>query len=228
MLKRLFIIAAIGLAACTQAPAPVPTEESDIRNIENVSERVRASSDSVPEWVETEISGVEVGMWLPPGWQADTVRGLSVVEHMGSIRTNEPARGIVLHVFVPDLDQLLPSVGDSDNLAYAALEQVASSPEHTNGAYISTPVAFEWKGYPAAYYLYTTHDRMHGLVLALTTARQRAIVVTNVTASADDSERLPSVLPQILRDLHIDRQQLDDAFLAALPNPLMWPVIGNN
>ena len=187
-----------------------------------------AASDSVPEWVETEVNGVEIGMWLPPGWQVDTLRGLSVVEHMGSIRTDEPARGIVLYVFVPDLDQLLPNVSESDNLAYAALEQVAASPEHTNGAHVSRPVAFEWKGYPAAYYLYTTRDRMYGLVLALVAARQRAIVVTNVTAPAEDIDRLRSVLPQMLKDLHIDRQQLDDTFLASLPDPLIWPDSGSN
>ncbi len=225
MLKPLLILAALSLAACAQAPTAPPPESSAIRNLENVSERSLAVSTTAPEWVETEIDGVQVGMWLPPGWQADTARGLSVVEHMGSIQANEPARGITLYVFVPNLDQLLTSPTESENLAYAALQRVAASPQHTEGARLSSPVAFEWKGHPAAYYLYTTHDRMHGLVLAVTTSRQQAIVVANVAAPADERERLRTMLPEILKDLHIDRQRIDDALLAALPDPLTFPAL---
>lgn len=221
MLKQVSVLLIVLLTACTEIPAAPPVTESNIQNVAIPSTRL-AAVDS-PRWVETEMSGVKIGAWLPVGWQADTTGGLTMVEHMGSLHSGEVATGITVRIFVPEVEALVADAGDHENLAFAVLESVAISPELTDGAQVSEPVAFRWNDHHAAYYLFAAPDDVDGLVVALAMADEHKIVVANIAAPRAEMQRLQAVLPQLIGELQINRQRLNGEFISALPDPLVFP-----
>jgi len=227
MLKRLpiiFIVVSLFASSCGQVistSAPIPTADEQ----DDEATATGEVQEAIPRWIETQISDLEIGAWLPPHWQTDTSNGLSMVEHMGSIHNGQPSHGITMYIFVPDIGQMLPELDESDNLAYEVLARVADSPEHVHGIEISPPTAFTWGTRDAAYYLYTygdpTHEQFHGVVLAVTHGQK--VVGISVMAPSTESARIRNAIPQILHGMSIDKQHLSDDFPDILPDPLVFP-----
>ena len=226
MIKRLPVIIVVLLftTSCGQVTSPA----SPIPSADETTDAITQSDalqEETPRWIETQISDLEVGAWLPPKWQADTTNGLTMVEHMGSIHSGQPSRGITMYIFVPDIRDLISELDASDNLAYKVLERVAGSPEHVHGIEIGPPIAFTWGARDAAYYLYTyggpDHEQFHGVVLAVTHGRE--VVAMSVMAPGTESARIRSAIPQILQGMSINKQHLSDAFPDILPDPLIFP-----
>jgi hypothetical protein len=225
MLKQALsvFVVALFLAACTEVPANSVTPEAIIENVDNASIRPAPAAD-VPQWVETEMQGIDIGMWLPPGWQADTRGGLTLVEHMGSFSTGTPTAGIMVYMFVPNLAELGSSADSHSNLAYSSLLRVVQSPEHTHGATVSVPVSFRWGTHDAAYYLFSAKNDVRGMVVAVAIPNSQRIIVANITAPAAEIERLRDLLPQLLGDMRLNRVRLDSDALTSLPAPLVFPL----
>lgn len=223
MLKFLCIgMLIILLASCTQSTVDIPNTANPIQNVENPGTTLNAErSQDAPEWIETDINGVALGVWLPPGWQYDDTGGLTLIEHMSSIDTGVPTETITVYFFVPELDQLLNSDQVHDNLAYAALHEVTHSPEHTGAAEVTQPVQATWDELDAAYYTYTAPDGVRGWVLAFAVPDDDKIVVANVTAPQSEINRLHAILAPLFRDLRINRQRLGDSLPSELPDILI-------
>ncbi|MCA9903056.1 MAG: hypothetical protein KC547_04290 [Anaerolineae bacterium] len=226
MIKHLPVIFVVVLltASCgqiTPTASPVPSTTPDAAE----NPQTPAHTDEPAKWVETQIGNFDIGAWVPANWEADTTNGLTMVEHMGSIRSGRPSSGITIYIFVPDISEIVQDTETSDNLAYAMLEHVSGSPEHMQGVEISPTEAFNWGAHEAAYYLYTygegKHEGLHGMVLAVTHGRE--IIVINVMAPRAESARIRSVIPHILQGLSINHEHLSDASPDALPDPLVFP-----
>ncbi|MDX2137404.1 MAG: hypothetical protein SF123_04865 [Chloroflexota bacterium] len=226
MLKFVFVaLLVVMLAACTQADTSPSSVEPVIINVDNPSVRPQPDSN-MPRLIEQELEGVRVGVWLPPGWQADEsdARALTLVESMGSLDTDEPASGVRLSLFVPDLGAILPDVNRHDNIAHAALTAVVASREQVGGATTSAPQALEWEGRVAAYYLFSSETGEHGIVIGLAlTDETPTLAVINISAPEPDSSRIEAMLPTLLGDLSIGGYTLDATFINALPSPLVFP-----
>lgn len=226
MIKHLPIIIVILLLApscgqITPTATPVPSTTPDATE----SPQTQTATDESTKWVETQIGDFDIGAWIPAHWEADTTNGLTIVEHMGSIRSGRPSSGITIYIFVPDISEIVLGTETSDNLAYEVLEHVSGSPEHMQGVEISPTEAFSWGAHEAAYYLYSygqgEHEGLHGMVLAVTHGRE--IIVINVMAPRTESSRIRSVIPQILQGLSINHEHLSASFPDALPDLLVFP-----
>jgi hypothetical protein len=169
------------------------------------------------------MAGIEIGAWLPVGWQVDTTGGLMMVEHMGTLAGSETEMGITVRIFVPESAVLTNMRSEHENLAYAVLEYVAMSPELMGGARTTVPTPFVWNEHHAAYYLFDAPDAVQGLVVALALVDSGKIVVVNITAPHSEAGRLRTVVPDLLGDLRVDRQRLNAEFLRHLPDPMIFP-----
>jgi hypothetical protein len=225
MLKFVFVALLVMLAACSQADTLPSPADSVIINVDNPS--IRSQPDeNMPRLIEQELERVRVAVWLPPGWQADAsdARALTLVESMGSLDTDEPASGVRLSLFVPDLDTILPAGNTHDNIAHAALSAVVVSREQVGGATTSAPQVLAWQGCDAAYYLFSSDTGEHGIVIALALPEASPLLaVINVSAPASDAASIEAMLPTLLGELSIGNYMLDETFIAALPSPLVFP-----
>lgn len=217
------VMLAFFLSSCAQSTVDIQDNANSIQNVENTGTTLNVNHpQDAPEWIETDINGVDLGVWLPPGWQYDDTGGLTLVEHMMSIDTDTPAQMITLYFFVPELDGILDRNQAHDNLAYAALHEVAESPDLIGAAEVTRPVKATWGEVDAAYYTYTAPDRVQGWVLAFTVPNDDQIVVANVTAPQREISRLRDMLPLLLNDLRVNRLRLGDS----LPTNLSDLLIG--
>jgi hypothetical protein len=224
MIKHV-LVALVGfiLAACSQT-APVTPPTATLQQPTRVASLAPTiAAIPTPRWIETEVDNIDVGMWLPVGWEADTTNGLTLVEHLSSIQRGIPVTGIIVYVFVPDLSSILSGDEQPENLAHAALDNVTHSPAHTGDAIVSEAVGFVWDRHHASYYLYSNEDGVCGIVLAVALNASQ-IVVVNVTAPTEESHRMRDMLPQILGDMELNETQFSESFISSLPDPLMFPM----
>lgn len=210
MLKRFLLAAMLLLMAACQSAAPTETSTETIPN------------SSEPQWLETQMNGVSLGMWKPRGWETDVSDGLVLAEHTistsGSIES-----GMLIYVFVPPVDDFHVAAGDS-NFAWAVLNQVVKMPSHTgNDVSFSQPASFEWDAHDAAYYLLTTGDGVRAVVLALALPGESKVVVCNISVPMAQADRIRAMIPRILDGLTINGMALDGTALDRLPDPLPFP-----
>lgn len=221
MLKWIVISAAILVSACQPIQqitptAPVePTDEADVS---------ATTEETVDLWTETEMDGVRLRLPMPHGWTAETRDGLILVEHMSSIATEEPASGILLYVFVPQLDHFNLPDPEIDNAALAVLRQVVNMPhEIGHNAVASEPVPFVWSDHQAAYYLLSNHDGIKTIVIAVELPESRKLVVCNISLPANQIDRVRALLPTVLDGLTVNGMRLSGDDLNVLPDPLIFP-----
>lgn len=210
------------VTSCTQSTVDIPNTANPIQNVGNTGTTLNVNrSRNAPEWIVADINGVDLGVWLPAGWQYDVTGGLTLIEHMGSIDTGAPAQTITLYFFVPELDGILGRDEEHDNLAYAALNEVAGSRDRIGSAEVTRPVEASWGEVEAAYYTYTAPQDMRGWVLAFTVPNDDQILVANVTAPQTEIIRLRAILPPLLNDLRVNRVRLGDSLPAELSDLLL-------
>ena len=242
MLKRFLIGAALLLAACqsamptettlitpsvgvpTGAPTDVPTGfPTDIPSGNTtVSTTPSSWSTPAPDWLETQMNGVSLGMWTPDGWETDVSDGLVMAEHPLT-RSGAMMGGMLVYVFVPLLDDFNLTEGDS-NFAWAVLDKVVKMPSHTgHDVTVSDPTGFKWGEYDAAYYLLTTGDGVRVFVLAVALPGLQKVVVCNISIPANQANRIRAMLPQLLNGLTVNGMTMSGAALDVLPDPLPFP-----
>jgi len=185
-----------------------------------------SAANTAPQWIQTEMNGVSIGCWQPPGWLIDTTDGLLLAEHTLSLATGEPSSGMMVYVFVPQVEHLDVVPEDTHNFALAVLSQIVTSPEHMGtDVAVSEPQEFQWGAHHAAYYLITSGDGYNMVVIgiALPDDHERLVVI-NAAIPAAQSALLRPALPRILNDLMIDGVEMDVTALGGLPNPLDFPI----
>jgi hypothetical protein len=195
---------------------------------ESVRLPVADPSTSVSDmiWLETETAGVELGLWKPAGWAADTRSGLALVEQVSEVG-DHPAQameGVVVHFFFPDLGNFDLSAG-SPNLAMDIMTQAAVLPEVRESAVaISAPAAFEWRDHDAAYYLLTGQSDTRTLVIGIFLPEKDKLLAINVSMPAHEAGQIREMLPALFADFMIDGIELGGADLNRLPQPLPFPL----
>lgn len=221
MLMRVLILAVTLLASCQSlalSNAPGATEAPETAPTEDI-------------WMETEMNGVRLGVWMPSGW--DTARsaelgggpeGLMLAEYRPAGDSSDLEVGVLVYLFAPPLDHFYIPEDSSENAALSVLDQVVQMPSQIGfDAIASRPVEFEWDGHDAAYYLLSSSNSIKTIVLAVETQIDHRLVICNINMPASEAERVRRMLPEILDGLMIDDQPMNGDGLAVLPDPLVFP-----
>lgn len=230
MLIRFFIAAALFLTACQPfASAETVTTIEPTEGVDTpidtpttqITETLLAA-DAAPDWVETEMNGVRLGMWKPAGWEIDQSQGLVLAER-NYMPTGLVAGGMLINCFVPLVDEFGVNGGES-NFALAILTKVVKMPSHTgHDVTVSEPIGFTWGEHQAAYYLLATGTGMRALVLAIALPDESKVVACNVSITMSQAQRIRVMLPQLLDGMTVDGSAMDGSALNALPDPLPFP-----
>ena len=226
MLIRFLIAAVLFLTACqpfASAETVVTLETAEVVDTPTaqITEDPPAAAPA-PDWVETVMNGVSLGMWKPAGWEIDQSQGLVLAE-----RTDSPrglvAGGMLIYCFVPPVDEFGVN-GNESNFALAVLTKVVKMPSHTgHDVAVSAPVGFTWDDHQAAYYLLATGTGMRALVLALALPGEGKVVACNVSVSMSQAERIRAMLPHLLDGMTVEGSVMGGAALDTLPDPLPFP-----
>lgn len=227
MLIRFFIAAALFMTACQPfasaetTVAPIETSEVADTPTIPITEDSPAASQA-PDWVETEMNGVQLGMWKPAGWEFDQSQGLVLAERNPSPQ-GLVAGGMLIYCFVPPVDEYGIASEHDGNFALAVLVKVVSMPSHMNDVTVSDPVGFMWGEHQAAYYLLATGTGMRAVVLAIALPTDSKVVACNVSITMSQAQRIRMMLPQLLDGLTVDNNVMDGSALDILPDPLPFP-----
>ncbi len=225
------LLIALCLGACQNIDIPMPTPtpvativtSSTTLSAGNIPELTEIASANRPKtWVETTINGIQVGCWIPATWQVDDYDGLVMVD-----AATDADKSMLIYVFAPATqDFAFPTSEAGTSYALEVLRQVVQMPVHIGADMaLSEPVAFAWGDHDAAYYLLTSDDGVHALVLAITVPGEHKLVVLNISLSAQVAGTMRDKLPDLLDGLTINGVRLTGASLSALPDPLNFPVI---
>ncbi|MBL8148230.1 MAG: hypothetical protein JNL34_17775 [Anaerolineae bacterium] len=201
------------LVACsTQSVPPTPTPP-------------QLTAPPETTWLEGEAAGVEFGMWKPPGWDADTRGGLVLAEQTTetSAAAGSAIRGAVVNFFCPNLD-IFARHAEAPNRAMDIMSQAIALPHVRSVAMgISEPVAFDWHGHDAAYYLLSGNGGIRTLVIGVYLPKRDALLAANISMPAHEVERVRAMLPQLFAGFVIDGVELGGEALDSLPQPLVFP-----
>jgi hypothetical protein len=227
MVIRFLIAAALFLTACQpSATAGTGTLIETVEVINTPTLQITEEPPEViqePDWVETEMNGVSLGMWKPAGWEIDQSQGLVLAEGKDTPQ-GLVAGGMLIYCFVPLVDEFGVNGDDESNFALAVLAKVVKMPSYTgHDIAVSLPVGFTWDDHQAAYYLLATGAGMRALVLAVALPGEGKVVACNVSISMSQAYRIRTMLPQLLDGLTVEGRVMDGAALDALPDPLPFP-----
>lgn len=230
MLKWLVIAVIAVLAACQTAPpalnsteAPPQTLISADTNPDPSAGPQSSETPSPRRWLDVNLEGVALGLWMPAGWNAEHVNGLVMTEHSLHIETRTPDQAMMVYIFVPSMrDFEMPD--ETHNFAQAVLAQVIRMPDHIgHDTVVSQPVAFEWSDHEAAYYLLSGPEGMRTMVLAVAVPDSDKLVVCNVSMPESQVEHAARELPSIFDGLTIDGREMDARDLEGLLSSLRFP-----
>jgi hypothetical protein len=216
MMKRLLILAAaLVLAACSsESVTPTPPAAT-----------VAPSTQTAGgDWVQFADDEIRVAIQTPAGWMAVADDyGILLAEHAEPLGATTQPDGMIIYIFVPAMDEINFTLHEDANMAWEVLSQVAKMPDYVHDAVVSEPVAFEWDGHQAAYYLLTSHDGSRTVVLAVALPAQDKLIVANVSAPAHDAHHIRDMLPGILSSFTVNGKVMTREALDALPDPLPFP-----
>jgi hypothetical protein len=213
MLKRILVLALMALAGCQSLALPQAPDENT----------VHPASTPDTTWIETVTNGVRLGMWMPNDWIADTHGGLMLAEPTPSTENEGVDVTVVVNLFVPRLDYFTIPQGSAHNVALVVLDQVVDMPSAIGDNVVTTePVAFDWNGHEAAYYLLTAHDGANTIVIAVEATVDK-LVMCNVSMPEAETHRVRDMLPQLLEGFTVNEEDMSGEALAVLPNPLVFP-----
>ena len=191
---------------------------------DSVSPLSTPASISETTWLQTKTAGIELGLWKPAGWAADTTGGLALVEQVSPVNNNPAAmEGVVVNFFFPDLGNFEMDAA-SQNHAMDIMTQAAVLPEVRQSAIaISEPASFAWRDHDAAYYLLTGRGDTRTLVIGIFLPEKDKLLAINISMPSGEVSAVRDRLPALFADFMIDGIELDGADLDNLPNPLVFP-----
>lgn len=191
-----------------------------------------AQPEASPEttWLEGETAGVEIGLWKPAGWNADTHGGLLLSEQVADTNTQPypTIRGVVVSFFCPNLE-IFEHQSDSPHVAMDIMDQAVALPHvRAVSVAISDPVPFDWNGHDAAYYLLTGHGEMRTLVIGIYLPERDKLLAMNISMPEQEAGRVRAMLSGIFSDFQVEGVVLGGEALNQLPQPLVFPTGSND
>ena len=203
------------LVSCASSP-------SNSTSIAAVDGR-QATPDTNESFVDFQVEDIQISVPRPDGWESFTTDpGIVIAETISSVADEGELDGLVMHVYVPVLEDLpLPAV-DGDNIAQQILQQIVEDPNYTGSASINGPFAFDWNDYDSAYYLFNNGDV--SIVIGVALPGTTRIIACSVSAPVAEADRIRAMLPRLLNGVRINGIELDGGVLEDLPNPLVFPV----
>ena len=175
--------------------------------------------------IELHVQGVDLYLPRPYDWEFyETEYGIVMAEEIGSVATDGRLGGLLTHIFIHPLEEFedIP-ITASANEAHQLLDAIIHNSDYVGHARTSTPIAFDWNGLDAAYYLMTNKEGNVTIVLGVVAPGTHKLVATSVSAPPDHSGRLRTSLPELLGGMVINDVVLDRAALDVLPDPLAFP-----
>jgi hypothetical protein len=210
------VVLVLLLTACQVYPSLIPE-----RTPQRLADKDAASAR---HWTRHNEGDLTLRVVVPDGWETyNTSAGIVLNEFIGSGTPDTPLAGFLIHIFVPATGTFRLPLDDDMNMAWYALKQVVHNKEFVGEALVSEPVAFEWDGHDAAYYLLNNRDRTVTMLLALGMADRQALVVCHISVPEDQAGRIRPLLPELLESLTVDGHAIDAAALHDLPDPLVFP-----
>jgi hypothetical protein len=213
MLRCIAFVVLFSLAACQSGAITVtPTVEP-------------TAQPAPDEVAEVRADGITLALNTPSGWQSiPNERGILLAEH-AELSSSNATNGILVYVFVQPTRELDLNTPDDTSLALRLLNHVTRKPDSSlDDATITETEPLRVGLHDAAYYLLSDAQGNRTLVLALSSDATDKVIVCNVSASYQDSNRIREVLPMMLSRLTIDGQEVDLSGLDILPDPLIFPI----
>jgi hypothetical protein len=218
----LAIAAGVSIAACqTQPPSSTPTDAIAITpeaTVEVVSE---------PAWREGTIGTIRVGIWQPPGWTFTNENTVTLLQHNPSLSASEsaPQTGIIVNVFAPHTTSfdLPPMPEDTANPPLWVFRHLVADPTvigYQTSA--SQPVAFDWHNHPAAYYLLSSPNHGHAIIVGVM-LNDGSMLGINVSLPSSSLDNARETLAMIFNGFTVDGETIGGGILSALPAPAAFP-----
>jgi hypothetical protein len=225
MKKHFVVLLGLGMVACqanTSIPAPTP--------------ELAVHPDGVTDYSATETvtftrHGLNLSINKPLNWETqETENGLMLTEHFYPVTEGEELDGtldgLLLYVFVPPLDDVEISRSPDENIALAVMNQVVKDSDYVQDAAVTRPVALNWAGYDAAYYLLDKGDGNLTMMLTVAIPGTDQIIACHISMPGDEAPQMRDVLPQIFEGFSINGVVMDNSVFHTLPDPLQFPKYG--
>ncbi len=217
MYKLWYLLCAVVLVSCGTQPLELTlsTEQADNDTAVQI---VHRDDTSV---VQAQVGDANVTIHAPLGWEALTTDfGVILSEYATSVADGGNIDGMLVYVFLPDLDDF--DLSGRGNVAQAMLQQVVRRPAYVGTAAVNQPQAFEWDGYDAAYYTLNSGDGTVTMLIA-TVLDPASVVAYNISVPMNQANRLRAMLPEVLAYVAVDEHELTGAALDNLPNNISFP-----
>lgn len=220
-LAAVFFALITALSACQTSSSATPTPTIPLPQ---ASAEATEVVEALPEWIEEQANGVEIGMWKPNGWSLDSTVGVTLLQHNPSLIQGQtsPESGIIVNIFSPNLDHLgVPESPADTNHALWVLEHVVSTPGMiSSNSVASTPQPFMWNGHEAAFYLLTGVHNKRAIVICVAVGQ---MICINISMPHQMAEAARQSISQLFSDFTAAGVQLGSEDLAMLPDPLVFP-----
>lgn len=213
----LCVLVAMGIAGCqgmqsaaataTLVVPPSPTPSNEQTNI------------------QSEVDDVKISMNVPKGWHSQQARyGVLLVEKTEYVHPNSKLSGMQVYVFVRSVEDFQSAEATNSNVAWNILNHIVSKPNYIGDAVVTGPTGFEWKEHDGAYYLLNDAHSNLSLVMALVLPDGKQLVAVNVSCPQERAKDIRLTLPELLMGLTLNDIAIDPSLVAALPDPLVFPV----
>lgn len=170
------------------------------------------------------IGDIDLSILRPDGWETySTDYGIVLAENIVSVAQEGEQDGLLMHLFIPPLDDLSVEAVNPSNLAWEILSEIIEDPAYVGSASVSAPYAFEWGGFDAAYYLLDNGDGSLSIVLGIAEPRSGQLITCNISAPIAQAERIRAHLPALLDGLVVNGVTLSGTELNSLPDPFEFP-----
>ncbi len=197
------------------------------------SDTVRLMPTSTPNTTDTaqivnlSLNDIALALPYPSTWESYTTEyGVVLAEYLGSVATEGQLGGILIHLFVPPLDEMNIPISESDNnnRALDILSKILAYPDYVGNATVSTPSPFLWDQFECAYYLMDNGEGNLTIVIGILDPQTNRLVTVSMSAPQDQQTRIRAMLPVLLDGLVINDYTLSGMVLDdILPNPLVFP-----
>ena len=175
--------------------------------------------------IQSEVDDVKISMNVPKGWHSQQARyGVLLVEKTEYVHPNSKLSGMQVYVFVRSVDDFALADATNNNVAWNILNHIVSKPNYIGDAAVTGPTGFEWKTHDGAYYLLNDAHSNLSLVLALVLPQGEQLVAVNVSCPQERANDIRLTLPELLMGLTLNDIAIDPSLVAALPDPLVFPV----
>lgn len=194
-----------------------------------------ACHPSVPtEQLDTHVStlqlsanGVQLELLPPDGWWVyELENSLVLSEYEQALLDNGRLRGLLVHIWIPSLDDVVMDETATPHDAHDMLQTVIEAPDVIGSSAVTTPSPFRWAGHDAAYYLLNDGLGHMALVIMLIVPNETQTVMIRVDAPIAQAQRARAALPALFPHLVVNGTPLPATDLHALPNPLPVPPHG--